>query len=270
MPRAVDASASRGPAMCERAPRIRCRDRNPRSRCPVRAGALSPKRLCTTSSAGSSRSSPAGATTPLLADAPRWELELAPGSSEADSPESPRRGRGGRRRERDPPRQHYAATLGSVTHTLWLGGGIVVRPPRLRPQTSVLDGLLAHTSIKRGMEALNLVERRETGELRRVRSPRSASSATFAFSSPENLRRLLLVCIPPSGGGIHLSDLSDFSGPPQMSGELLKYRHDQTLLPAPPVSILLQRRRRRERYRQVSSRGAGRRDARRRTNRRAR
>ena len=35
-------------------------------------------------------------------------------------------------------------------------------------------------------------------------SPRSASSATFAFSSPENLRRLLLICIPPSGGGIHL------------------------------------------------------------------
>ena len=29
--------------------------------------------------------------------------------------------------------------------------------------------------------------------------------ATFAFSSPENRRRLLLICIPPSGGGIHLS-----------------------------------------------------------------
>ena len=28
-----------------------------------------------------------------------------------------------------------------------------------------------------------------------VRSPRSASSATFAFSSSENLRRLLLICI---------------------------------------------------------------------------
>ena len=107
----------------------------------------------------------------------------------------------------------------------------------------------SHTSIKRGMEALNLVERQETGEFRRVRSPRSVSSATFAFSSPENLRRLLLICIPPSGGGIHLNDLSDFPGPPQMSGELLKYRHDQTLLPAPPVSILLQRRRQRERYR---------------------
>ena len=45
--------------------------------------------------------------------------------------------------------------------------------------------------------------------------PRSASSATFAFNSPENRRRLLLICIPPSGGGIHLSDLSDFPGPPQ-------------------------------------------------------
>ena len=37
-----------------------------------------------------------------------------------------------------------------------------------------------------------------------VRSPRSASSATFAFSSPENLRRLLLICIvwtPPGWQG---------------------------------------------------------------------
>ena len=44
---------------------------------------------------------------------------------------------------------------------------------------------------------------------------RMTSRAIFAFSSPENLRRLLLICIPPSDGGIHLIDLSDFPGPPQ-------------------------------------------------------
>ena len=48
-------------------------------------------------------------------------------------------------------------------------------------------------------------------------SPRSASSATFAFSSPGNLRRLLLICIPPSDGGIRLNDLSDFPRPPHRS-----------------------------------------------------
>ena len=43
-------------------------------------------------------------------------------------------------------------------------------------------------------------------------SLRSASSATFAFSSPENLRRLLLICIPPSGDGIHLNAHLRFYG----------------------------------------------------------
>ena len=33
----------------------------------------------------------------------------------------------------DPRRQRYAAALGSVTHTLRLGGGTLVRPPWLRP-----------------------------------------------------------------------------------------------------------------------------------------
>ena len=32
-----------------------------------------------------------------------------------------------------------------------------------------------------------------------------------------NRRRLLLICISPSNGGIHLNDLSDFPGPPQSS-----------------------------------------------------
>ena len=49
----------------------------------------------------------------------------------------------------------------------------------------------------------------------RVRSPRSASDATFTFSSPEGFRRLLLICCPTSGGGIHLGDLSDSPEPPQ-------------------------------------------------------
>ena len=31
--------------------------------------------------------------------------------------------------------------------------------------------------------------------MKRLRSPRSASSAIFAFSSPENLRRFPLICI---------------------------------------------------------------------------
>ena len=47
-----------------------------------------------------------------------------------------------------------------------------------------------------------------------VRSPRIASSATFAFKSPENLR-LLLIAYPSSVGGIHLKRLSDFPAPPQ-------------------------------------------------------
>ena len=48
-----------------------------------------------------------------------------------------------------------------------------------------------------------------------VRSPRSASEATFTFSSPEGFRRLLLICSPTSGGGIHLGDLFDSPEPPQ-------------------------------------------------------
>ena len=52
------------------------------------------------------------------------------------------------------------------------------------------------------------------------RSPRSASSAIFAFSSPENLR-LLLIAYPSSVGGIHLKRLSDFPGPPQYRVVLL-------------------------------------------------
>ena len=44
--------------------------------------------------------------------------------------------------------------------------------------------------------------------------PRSASSATFAFKSPENLR-LLFIAYPSLVGGIHLKQLSDFPGPPQ-------------------------------------------------------
>ena len=49
-----------------------------------------------------------------------------------------------------------------------------------------------------------------------VRSPRSASSATFAFKSPENLR-LLFIAYPSLVGGIHLKQLSDFPGPPQLT-----------------------------------------------------
>ena len=49
---------------------------------------------------------------------------------------------------------------------------------------------------------------------RSVRSPRSASSAIFAFKSPENLRPLL-IAYPSSVGGIHLKHQSDFPRPPQ-------------------------------------------------------
>ena len=60
---------------------------------------------------------------------------------------------------------------------------------------------------------MNLVLR---GDLlkRPVATKLDASSAIFAFSSPENLR-LLLIAYPSSVGGIHLKHLSDFPGPPQ-------------------------------------------------------
>ena len=56
-----------------------------------------------------------------------------------DSPESSRRYWAGKRARRSPRRQRYAAAPGSVTHTPRFGGGILVRPPRLRPQSSALD-----------------------------------------------------------------------------------------------------------------------------------
>ena len=51
----------------------------------------------------------------------------------------PRRYWAGKRGERDPHRHEYAAALGRVTQLLLLGGGFLVRPPRLRPRTCVLD-----------------------------------------------------------------------------------------------------------------------------------
>ena len=48
-----------------------------------------------------------------------------------------------------------------------------------------------------------------------VRSLRSAPSAILPFCSPESRHRIPLICIPPSDGGIHLSELSDFLAPPQ-------------------------------------------------------
>ena len=58
---------------------------------------------------------------------------------------------------------------------------------------------------------MNLVLR---GDLLQRSIPAKRLQRNLRLQLPENRRRLLLICIPPSGGGIHLNDLSDFPGPP--------------------------------------------------------
>ena len=58
---------------------------------------------------------------------------IAPASPEPDSSESRRRYWAGKRDQSDPRRECYAVAPGSVTHRPRLAGGLLVRPPRLRP-----------------------------------------------------------------------------------------------------------------------------------------
>ena len=59
---------------------------------------------------------------------------------------------------------------------------------------------------------MDLVLRRDL--LKRPITPKRLQR-NLRLQLPQNFRRFPLSRIPPSDGGIHLSDLSDFPGPPQ-------------------------------------------------------
>ena len=60
--------------------------------------------------------------------------------------------------------------------------------------------------------------------LKRPVAPKRLQRNLHLQPPPENRRRLLLICIPPSDGGIHLSDLPDFPGSPHCDIQIMSIR----------------------------------------------